>query len=137
MLKCLARTMKLRPQYHFRESEQGLLAWNVLELIESVSELSPVEIRLSDIKELDEGYWFNLEGDLPTCRKIAEHARIIEEVDLSYPIIVDPEYRVLDGMHRVCKAHNRGAETILAYRLSVLPEPNYVGIAPRDLPYES
>ncbi|MGJ8725637.1 MAG: hypothetical protein ACSHYB_13845 [Roseibacillus sp.] len=128
--------MKLRPQYHFRDSDQGLLAWDVVGLIERVSSLTPVEIQISEIAELDEPHWFNLEGDLPTCRKIAEHAQLIREADLTYPIIVDPEYRVLDGMHRVCKALNQGAETILAYCLLVLPEPDYVGIAPSELPYE-
>ena len=128
--------MKLRPQYHLRDSDRGLLAWDVVALVEKVSELTPVEIRLSDIAELDEPHWFNLEGDLPTCRKIAEHARLIEEADLRYPIIVDHEYRVLDGMHRVCKALNQNLETILAYCLDELPEPDYIGVAASDLPYK-
>lgn len=112
-----------------------MLAWDVVGLIERVSSLSPIEISLSDIAELDERHWFNYEADSPTCRKIAEHARLIEEADLSYPIIVDHEHRVMDGMHRVCKALNQGAETILAYRLEVLPKPDFVGVHPSELPY--
>lgn len=104
-------------------------------LIERVSGLIPVEVHISEISELDQAHWFDLEGDSPTCRKIAEHARIIEEADLTYPIIIDRDGRVLDGMHRVCKALNQGVETILAYRLPELPEPDYVGVAPRELPY--
>ncbi len=127
--------MNFRPQYHFRDSEQGLLAWDVRGLIERVSDLIPVEVHITEISELDQPHWFDLEGDSPTCRKIAEHARMIEEADLTYPIIIDPDGRVLDGMHRVCKALNQGVETILAYRLSELPEPDYVGVAPSDLPY--
>lgn len=128
--------MKLRPQYHFRESEQGLLAWDVMGLIERVSDLIPSEVHISEISELDQPHWFDLEGDSPTCRKIAEHARMIEEADLTYPIIIDHVGRVLDGMHRVCKALNQGLETILAYRLLEMPEPDYVGVAPSDLPYK-
>lgn len=128
--------MKLRPQYHFRDSDRGLLVWDIRGLIESVSDLNPIEIALSDISELDDPYWFGSEGDSPTCRKIAEHAKLIEEVDLTYPIILDPEGRIMDGMHRVCKAHNSGRKSVLAYRLPVLPEPDFVGISPEDLPYE-
>ena len=73
---------------------------------------------------------------MPTCRKIAEHGRLIEAADLAYPIIVDNEYRVMDGMHRVCKALNLGAKTILAYRFPELPEPDYIGVSPSELPYE-
>ena len=127
--------MKIRPQYHLRESDRGLLAWDVVALIEKASNLTPIEIRLSNIAELDEQHWFNLESNSPTCRRVAEHARLIEEADLSYPIIVDHEYRVLDGMHRVCKALNQNVETILAYRLDGLPAPDYIGVAASDLPY--
>ena len=86
---------------------------------------------------MDERYWFDLEGDVPDCRTVAEHARLIEEADLAFPIIVDPEGRVMDGMHRVCKALNQGAETILAYRLLVLPEPDSIGVAAGDLVHGS
>lgn len=127
--------MKLRPQYHFRKSDRGLLAWDVARLIEAASGLSPVEVALDDIAELDEPHWFSLEGDTPTSRKIAEHAILIEEADLSFPIILDPEGRVMDGMHRVCKALNNGEDRILAYYLPTLPEPDFVGVAPQDLPY--
>ena len=129
--------MKLRPQYHLRDSDQGLLAWDVVSLIERTSGLTPTEIALEDIAEIDEPHWFNLEGDTPTSRKIAEHARLIEEADLTFPIILDPEGRVMDGMHRVCKALNTGRKRIWAYRLTTLPEPDFVGVAPQDLPYEN
>lgn len=128
--------MNVRPQYHFRQSERGLLAWDVVGLIERVSGLSPVEISLHEISEFDEPHWFALEGNSPTCREVAMHARLIEDADLAYPIIVDHEGRVMDGMHRVCKAFNLGMETILAYRLPVLPEPDFVGVSPDELSYE-
>jgi len=30
--------------------------------------------------------------------------RLIDEVDIGYPIILDRNGRVIDGMHRVCRA---------------------------------
>ncbi len=126
----------MRPQYHFRNSDQGLLAWDIRKLVAKTMHLQAIEIPLSDLQELDENYWYDLEGDAPTCRSVAEHARIIEETDLSYPIILAPDGRLMDGMHRVCKALNRGMKSIMAYKLPEMPEPDFVGIPPRELPYE-
>ena len=127
--------MNLRPQYPLKVSERGILAWDVIGLIKKASDLTPVELALSEISEFDKPHWFHLEGDSPTCRKIAEHTRVIEEADLSYPIIIDHEGNVMDGMHRICKALNTGLTTILAYRFLEVPEPDYIGVAPKDLPY--
>lgn len=113
-----------------------MLAWDVRGLIVRTAGLVPFDLPLDEIRELDETFWFENEGDQPTCRKIAEHAKLIEETDLSYPIIVDPDGRVMDGMHRVCKALIEGRTSVKAVRLEVLPEPDFVGVAAEDLPYE-
>ncbi len=94
----------MRKQYHFRESEKGLLAWDVHRLIELSFGLPVEQVPLSDIAELDETFWYGLEGDRPTCRSVALHAGLMERVDLSHPIILSSEGRVMDGMHRVCSA---------------------------------
>ena len=64
------------------------------------------------------------------------HLRLVEEVDLSYPVLVDPEGRLLDGMHRIAKALSLGHASIRAKRLPFLPEPDHVGTDPDDLPYD-
>lgn len=126
----------MRAQYHLRSSERGLLAWDVRGLIERTVGLVPFDLPLEEIRELDETFWFEHEGDRPTCRKIAEHARLIAETDLSYPIVLDPEGRVMDGMHRVCKALTEGRKSLKAVRLEMLPEPDFVGVAAEELPYD-
>jgi hypothetical protein len=128
--------MKLRPQYHLRDSPRGLLAWDVRRLIGLTAGLPVTEIPLAEIRELDECFWFDGEGDAPTCRKIAEHAKLIAETDLAYPIILDPEGRVMDGMHRVCKALLEGQSGIRAVKLPTLPDPDFTGVAAEDLSYE-
>lgn len=125
----------MRQQYHFRQSPQGLLSWDVFRLIRLAQELPVIEIPLSSIQELDEAFWYDLGGAKPTCRNIAEHASLINQTDLSYPIILCHEGRVMDGMHRVCKAQMLGLETIKAVRFPNYLEPDYVGIEPDDLPY--
>jgi len=126
----------MRKQYHLRNSNKGLQAWDVDNLICLTKDLEVTEHLLNDIRELDEPYWYSLEGEKPTCKSIADHIRLIEATDLSYPIILCPDGRVMDGMHRVVKAFLEGRKFLLAYRLPVLPEPDYVGVDPVDLPYE-
>lgn len=46
--------------------------------------------------------------------------------DLTYPIIVNDIYGILDGCHRTVKAMMLGMQTIRAVRLNELPEPNKV-----------
>ena len=126
--------MRLRQQYHFRESDKGLLAWDVLKLIELSKEFEVVQVPLSEIRELKEVYWFGL-GAIPITEDIAEHAKLIFEADISYPVILCPEGRVMDGMHRVCKALIEAHDTIPAVRFNKLHEPDYIGKQPDELPY--
>lgn len=126
--------MDLHQQYHFRKSAKGLLAWDVLKLIELSKEFDITDVPLCDIRELKEDYWFSL-GALPTSEDIAQHAKQIYEADISYPIILCPEGRVMDGMHRVCKAFLEARESIPAVQFKVLHEPDYVGKQPDELPY--
>jgi hypothetical protein len=125
----------MRAQYHLRNSERGLLAWDVRKLVRLAEGLPAFELRLEEIRELDECFWFDAEGDRPTCRKVAEHAQLMAETDLAYPIILDPEGRVMDGMHRVCKALIEGRVSVRAVRLESLPEPDFTGVSAGDLAY--
>ena len=126
----------MRRQYHLRASERGLLAWDVNRLLRLTSGQEPVDLPLERIQELDEAFWFSGDGNTPTCRRVAEHARLIHETSLDHPIIIDPDGRVMDGMHRVCKALIGGLKTIKAVQLSALPEPDFVGVPIDQLPYE-
>jgi hypothetical protein len=125
----------MRKQYHFRRTERGLLAWDVDRLVERSAGLAPIEVPLSEIRELDETFWFDHEGEEPTCRRVALHARLMRETDLSHPIILSSDGRVMDGMHRVCRALAEGRATILAVRFETDPEPDYVDVTPDELPY--
>jgi len=95
-----------------------------------------VEVPLEEIREFDEPFWFGGEGDVATCRAVADHARLIAETDPRYPIILGADGRVMDGMHRVAKAYLEGRRSISAVRLTSDPEPNYVGVDAAELPYD-
>lgn len=125
----------MRKQYHFRPTERGTLIWDVDRLVELSKDLSVTAVAISEIGELDEKFWFNDAGDQPTCRRIALHAKLIGETDLQYPIILSQNGRVMDGMHRVCRALIEGRSTILAVRFDMDPNPDYIDVSPDDLPY--
>jgi hypothetical protein len=84
--------------------------------------------------ELNEPFWYKL-GSIPTCRSIAEHAKLINETDLTHPIILSSDGHVMDGMHRAAKAVMQNRNELPAKRFIKDPEPDYVGLGPDDLPY--
>ncbi len=127
---------EMRKQYHFRRSERGVLVWDVDRLVELTKDFPRIQVPVSAIRELDEAYWFGGEDDKPRCRVVAEHARLIQETDLSYPIIHSADGRVMDGMHRVAQAYIKGSEAIEAVQFAVDPEPDFVDVDPNSLPYE-
>ncbi len=61
------------------------------------------------------------------------HIQLIEAADLSYPIILSSDGRIMDGMHRVAKAVLLGESHIMAVRFDATPEPDFIGISPEDL----
>lgn len=135
-LDALVEWIALRTQYHFRRSPQGLCAWDVHRLIELSARLPRQRVPLSDIRELDEAFW-GPESRPMTCREIVRHTRLLLDCDLDFPIILSSDGRVMDGMHRVCRALLEGRNDIEAVRFVRDPEPDYIGVHPDDLPYLS
>ena len=125
----------MRAQYHFRNSPNGLCAWNVHRLVELSRTLVRERVPLSAIRELDEPYWASDRAQQMTCRDVVEHARLILDCDLRYPVILSSDGRVMDGMHRISKALLEGLNDIEAVRFIQDPEPDYIGVPPDDLPY--
>ena len=125
----------MRAQYHLRQSPRGLCAWNIHRLVELSRGLVHERVQLSAIRELDEPYWANGVNQRLSCREIVLHARLMLDCDLTFPIILSSDGRVMDGMHRVCKALLQSLSDIEAVRFVDDPEPDYIGIDPDDLPY--
>jgi hypothetical protein len=126
----------MRKQYHLWPTANGFDAWDVDRLIELSADHPVEDVDVADIAEVDRVYWFNGSSDQPTVRKVAEHAQLIAEVDPSHPIILGPDGRVMDGMHRIARALLDGRPVVRAVRLASLPEPDYYDCQPDDLPYD-
>ena len=125
----------MRKQYHFQPSENGFYAWDVDKLIEESKNLDVIEIKISTIRELDEAFWYCGKNDIPTIRSIIDHMKLINEVDLEYPIILSAENFVMDGMHRVSKALLKGIPKVSAVQFTKTPVPDFKDVYPDELSY--
>ncbi len=125
----------MRKQYHFWPVEQGFDAWDVDRLILLSRDLPVERVAVDSINEVNTVYWFDGIEEVPTVREVAQHARLIIEADLSYPIILGHDGRVMDGMHRIARALLEGRSDIEAVRFTSPLEPDYRGCQPYELPY--
>ncbi len=125
----------MRAQYNFWPGARGLDAWDVRRLIRLSSSLPVRMIPLADLAEIDDAYWYNF-GEKPTVRSVAEHAKLISEVDPSCPIILATSGRVMDGMHRVARALLHDELEIAVVQFDVDPTPDFRDCRPEDLPYD-
>jgi hypothetical protein len=124
----------MRQQFHVRPVGDGRFdAWDMHKIIELAKDLPVEKVPLSHFQELDEDWWYQL-GDTPTPRSVADHMRLVENADLSYPVVLCSERRLMDGMHRVVKAMLAGHTTIDARILPRTPPPDWKASRPDDLP---
>jgi hypothetical protein len=113
------------PEKHSRPIAGGRAVWYTERLWRLARDL-PVElVAIAAIEEFDEDAWFGASAR-PTCRAVALHAKRILDADLSYPIILSADGRLMDGGHRLAKAWLAGATDIRAVRFVVDPAPDYI-----------
>ncbi len=124
----------IRAQYHFRTVGPDTHIWDVRKLVTLAEPLPIVDWLLSEISEVNEGYWTDTGAPL-TCAAVLEHARLIKTADLSYPIILCAEGRVMDGMHRVMRAVELNRRTIRAKQFSETSACDYLNVPASDLEY--
>jgi len=123
----------VRKQYYFRRSAQGLLAWDVDRLITLSTGFPRKWLRIADLGELDRE-WHGEDGPA-TWRQLIEHMQLINEADLSFPIILAANGEVMDGRHRIAKAALAGRDTIECVQFEADPAPDHVGKRPDELSY--
>src|SRR4029079_1763570 len=124
----------MRKQYYFRPSARGLLAWDVDRLGRLTKNFPRTEVPLTPLRELNEA--LHSDEEPSTWRAVIEHVRLMNEADLSFPIILAADGRVMDGMHRVAKAVLQRRTTIEAVQFMLDPKPYYVGVKPEELEYD-
>ena len=110
-----------------------MLAWDVDELVRFSAALPRQRIPLARIRELDTALFG--EEETPSWRAFLEHVRLLDEADLTFPIILAATGEVMDGMHRVAKALRAGHTEIEAVQFASDPPPTFVGRGPHEVPY--
>ena len=125
----------MRKQYHLWPADTGFDAWDVDRLISLSRELPVQAVTVDSIREIDTVYWFDGSTAAPTVRAVVEHARLMLDADLTFPVILGPGGRVMDGMHRIARAVLEGKAEVSAVCFPALPEPDYRNCQPAELPY--
>jgi hypothetical protein len=105
--------------------ENEMRFWRVQRLWELARDLPIETVPLKEFERiLDEDRWFG--GDTPTCRLVAQHAKKLQNADLSYPIIISASGMIMDGIHRIVKAWMLDLTEVQVVRLPEDPEPDNV-----------
>lgn len=112
------------PEKHSTVRDGKRLLWYTEGLWEKAAQLTPFEIEIASLKELDENCWFGSRA--PTLREVLTHFERMQKADLSYPIILNHDGSLMDGGHRLCKAVLEGRTKVQAVRFPSMPVPDEV-----------
>jgi hypothetical protein len=112
------------PEKHTTVREGKRLLWYTEGLWQKAEKLTPFEIEVASIKELDENCWFG--STPPTLREVLLHHERIQKADLDYPIILNHDGSLMDGGHRLCKAVLQGRTRIRAVQFPTMPDPDEI-----------
>lgn len=132
--------MKLRPddketfpgiplEGHVCSLRQGKrkLYWRVEELIKESQSLPVRRMTVSELlPRIQNGSWFDAKEQV-TIGKVLPHVRRILDADLSFPLILAADGRIMDGSHRLAAASIRGIEHIDVVQFEQDPLPGYTG----------
>jgi hypothetical protein len=95
--------------------------WIVSSLWELSKDLPIYEVPLVGM-DLGQTVWDSV-GD--NFLEFCKHVNLVNNADLSYPILLSPMGYIVDGRHRLAKAIINGHSTIKIQKLSTMPEPDY------------
>ena len=105
--------------------------WHMPTLWRAAAGMPETQVQLEELAVLDDVVWFGGPKNVkPTIRIIVEHIHDILNADMSYPIIMTKSGDVMDGAHRVARAHLEGKPFIRAVIIDQLPEPD--GVLSKD-----
>jgi hypothetical protein len=114
------------PEASFSLEEGGWRrTWAVRRLWVLANDLQPFDYAISNFSGFDLDCWYGT-VHRPTLRSILEHFRRIEAADLRHPIILNQAGQVMDGIHRICKAHLAGQHSLRAVQFIEDPPPDRV-----------
>jgi hypothetical protein len=78
-----------QPHFAMRGEDGIKRIWHTARLWQHASPLQITQIPIEEIAALDMNTWFF--GVEPTCRRVTEHAKRINDASFEYPIIYQPK----------------------------------------------
>ena len=123
----------LEERSYSRVNSDGTFAgWNVKRLWQ-LSKALPVENKPIQAFQEAIDKWISFDSvELPDGRMTAnidiEHFYRIKRASLKYPIILDMDGRIMDGMHRLMKTYLSDRPIILVVQFTKTPDPDIVYI---------
>ncbi|MBT4099882.1 MAG: hypothetical protein HOC05_12705 [Gemmatimonadetes bacterium] len=116
--------MSGRRPTHSTEIDGKKYIWDTERLWNLARNLSIFDKDVETFDELDVDCWFGNRS--PTIREVASHTRRINDVDISIPVIINENGRLMDGGHRLARALLDGRKTIRAVQFEQMPEPDRI-----------
>lgn len=100
---------------------KGGKSWDVIKLWKATENNSKEDINVETFMRQDI-YW-----NLGSFKELAEEMKLVLMADYSYPIIIDEEYKLVDGAHRLVHAYLDGKTHIkgVIIKSDQWPEPDY------------
>ena len=99
--------------------------WDVRRLWALSAAFPVFDFPVAEFTGLDLDMWFCGVNE-PTVRSVYQHCLRINAADLSYPVMLDADGIVLDGVHRILKTMTLGLATVPAVRFERMPEPDRI-----------
>lgn len=94
----------------------GNNTWFIARLITLAKDLKPFDLPLKHLNV------YNIFNKL-TLREMVMHMKAVNDVDMSYPIILDEDGEIMDGRHRVMNALLNNIKSVKAVRFDKNPDP--------------
>ncbi len=100
------------------------LTWRVDRLHDAAVGLVPFAREVSSFSSDMRGVVWIGRGERPTIGWVVQHCRRILDADLSYPIILARDGRIMDGAHRLARCVLEEIPIILCVQFETDPEPD-------------
>jgi hypothetical protein len=83
----------MRKQYHLWPAGTGFDAWDAGRLVSRSRELPVHAVAVDPVREAGTVCWSGDSTGAPAVRAVVEHARLMLDAGLSFPVIPGPDYR--------------------------------------------
>ena len=111
---------------YVEQDDANIYYWKATTLWKLSENLPTEHIPLTDFDWANDNFQCRSLSDPPLWRDIGDHAKRILKADLQYPIIINENGDIIDGMHRVLKSYMFDLPTVKAVRLQKMPSPDQI-----------